>query len=293
MDILKCTAFLKSVELGSILAAANELDYSPSGINRMISSLEDELGIILLKRGRNGVTLTEDGQTVLPVIGQIVHYNTILLETCTEINQQSKKKINIGSFSSIAANRLPQIVRDFSNLYPGVFLNISERKPQELTKCVKAGSLDCCFRHPSSDEDLDFIPLEEDPIVVWLPENHPLTAYQAVPLHELENYPYISWNNQKDSFSHQMCVKYHLNLNIQYNAEDAATIYHMVEQNLGISLNNALTSSKWNGSVVVLPLDPPQYIHLGLITSKSRRNSILLEHFISFIRENWDFYIDS
>ena len=54
MDTLKAEAFLRSVELGSIMAAAEDLGYTPSGVNRMINSLEEELDTKLLQRGRNG-----------------------------------------------------------------------------------------------------------------------------------------------------------------------------------------------------------------------------------------------
>ena len=52
MNIQKYIAFLKTVELKSFTKAAEALNYSQSGISRMINDLEDEWGVTLLERNR-------------------------------------------------------------------------------------------------------------------------------------------------------------------------------------------------------------------------------------------------
>ena len=66
MNILKYMAFLKTVETGSFTKAAELLNYSQSGVSRMISDLEREWRITLLERDRNGIRLTSDGSRLLP-----------------------------------------------------------------------------------------------------------------------------------------------------------------------------------------------------------------------------------
>lgn len=65
MNILKYMAFIKTVEYGSFTKAADILNYSQSGISRMINDLEKEWGISLLERSRAGVSLTPDGLRLL------------------------------------------------------------------------------------------------------------------------------------------------------------------------------------------------------------------------------------
>ena len=55
MNIQKYMAFVETVESGSFTRAAQKLDYSQSGISRMIHDLETEWGISLLERGHSGV----------------------------------------------------------------------------------------------------------------------------------------------------------------------------------------------------------------------------------------------
>ena len=66
MNILKYMAFLKTVETGSFTKAAEALNYSQSGVSRMIGDLEKEWHITLLERDRSGIRLTSDGSRLLP-----------------------------------------------------------------------------------------------------------------------------------------------------------------------------------------------------------------------------------
>lgn len=54
-------AFVKTIEYGSFTKAAEILDYSQSGISRMINDLEKEWNILLLERSKSGVELTSEG----------------------------------------------------------------------------------------------------------------------------------------------------------------------------------------------------------------------------------------
>lgn len=56
------------METGSLSAAAEALQYTPSGISRMIAALEEETGFALLLRQRSGVRLTPEGERMLPAI---------------------------------------------------------------------------------------------------------------------------------------------------------------------------------------------------------------------------------
>ena len=65
-NLQKYLAFVKAVEYKSFTKAALALNYSQSGISRMISDLEKEWDMILLERKRSGIHLTSDGLELLP-----------------------------------------------------------------------------------------------------------------------------------------------------------------------------------------------------------------------------------
>lgn len=65
-NLLKYLAFVRTVEYGSFTRAAELLNYSQSGVSRMIRDLEEECHVTLLERSRAGVRLTSAGTKLLP-----------------------------------------------------------------------------------------------------------------------------------------------------------------------------------------------------------------------------------
>ena len=66
MDLQLLRAFLAVAEAGSVSAAAEQLGYSQPGLSHRIQTLERELGAVLFRRHGNGMTLTREGQLLLP-----------------------------------------------------------------------------------------------------------------------------------------------------------------------------------------------------------------------------------
>lgn len=73
METEKCKALLLTLQKGSITAAAEELGYTTSGVSRMLASLEEETGLSLLIRSRNGVAPTTECTALLPIMRELVH----------------------------------------------------------------------------------------------------------------------------------------------------------------------------------------------------------------------------
>ena len=120
MNIQKYMAFVKTVEYGSFTKAAEILNYSQSGISRMINDLEKEWKVVLLERGKSGVKLTSDGMKLLPHAKSVcMEYEKLQMEV-DELNGLQSGLIRIGTFSSVATHWLPNIIREFQKAYPGI-----------------------------------------------------------------------------------------------------------------------------------------------------------------------------
>ena len=65
--------FLKVAELGNITLAADALNYTQSGVSHAIAAMEREAGCTLFHRSKTGVTLTENGKALLPLLQELVN----------------------------------------------------------------------------------------------------------------------------------------------------------------------------------------------------------------------------
>ena len=103
MDTEKYQALLQAVEQGSITAAARDLGYSPSGLTRMLDSLERDLGFSLLFRTSQGVQLTREGNRLLPAIRELLYWSRQIREESAGILGLEQGELFVGSYYSIAS----------------------------------------------------------------------------------------------------------------------------------------------------------------------------------------------
>ncbi|MCQ2548283.1 MAG: LysR family transcriptional regulator, partial [Clostridia bacterium] len=111
MDTVKCRALLEALRLGSFSAAAEELGYTASGLAKVINSVEQELGVAIVKRTNRGIELTEDGKLMMPVIQSLANDHERAFQISSQIKGLTVGTINIGAYYSIAASWLPEIVK--------------------------------------------------------------------------------------------------------------------------------------------------------------------------------------
>ena len=89
-NLQKYLAFLYCVEHGSFTAAARQLHYSQANISRMVADLEQDWGVVLLKRDHNGVMLTSEGLQLFPYIQALGNSYQALQEQLEQVRQAAQ-----------------------------------------------------------------------------------------------------------------------------------------------------------------------------------------------------------
>ena len=280
MDTEKCQVLLKIIDSGSFSKAAEQLGYTPSGINRMVKSMEEETGFPLFSRTSQGVTLTSEGQRLLPIFQELTHWQKQLQELCTDIRGLSIGHLTIGTYYSTAACWLPKIIQAFQASWPGIQIDLWEGGNSDLVQRLESHQLDCCFFSEYHGQG-DWIPLQQDELVAWLPKDHPLAKGCSFPLEALNGAPFIQPLPEQNTDLERLLTSHQLTPQIRFTTSDNYTAYSMVAAGLGISLNNALMAQNWTGPVVTLPFDPPQHITLGIALPSLVQASPALKKFIA------------
>ena len=112
--------FCRVVEQGSFTRAAEELGYSQSAVSQNVRALEQETGVTLLSRRKDGVQLTQDGQEFYPYIQSIFQAEQALERKRQETMGLQNSLIRIGTFTSVSRNLLPPMMKRFKEKYPDV-----------------------------------------------------------------------------------------------------------------------------------------------------------------------------
>ncbi len=284
MNLQKYYSFVKTVEYGSITKAAEILSYSQSGVSRMISDLESEMGVVLLERGKSGVKLTGDGERILPYAKKLCDDFEILNRYIEEIRDMQTGLIRIGTFSSVATHWLPNVIKEFKKDYPGIEYELVMGDYREIEEWINIGKVDCGFLELPIKSDLETISLEKDELVVVLPENHPYKDCESFPISELENEHFILLEKDYKSEISNFFEENHINPDVKYTTWDDYAIMSMVENGLGIAILPRLILKRANYRIITKSLDKPAYRSIAVAMRSGKNLMPVVKKFLEYLR---------
>ena len=264
METARCRAFLAAAETGSFSKAAEALSYTPSGVNQLVTALEKELGFPVFRRNTKGVTLTENGEMLLPAVREFLRQEDRIFELSAEMNGLLIGSVTIAAYSSIATHWLPAVISAFQQDYPQIRIRLMEGIWQEVSKWLDDRAADIGFFSYQEGMPYEWIPLAEDPMLALLPKDHPLAGAEAYPLKECAHDRFIMPALGCDDDVTALFAKNGIVPNVQFTTLESFSVMSMVEQGLGMSVMNQLITEKRICDVAKLPIDPPSQITLGI-----------------------------
>lgn len=284
MNIQKHLAFVKTVEYGSFTKAAEKLSYSQSGISRMVNDLEKEWNVSLLERGRTGVRLTSDGLKLLPFAQSVCKEYQKLQTQVDELNGLQSGIIRIGTFSSVATHWLPNIIKEFQKDYPNIDYELLLGDYTEIESWIIEGRVDCGFLRIPTLSEFETILLEQDKLLVVLPENHPLAECELFPVKALCDAPFMLLEKGAKAEISELFERYNVKPKIHFTTWDDYAIMSMVESGLGISILPKLILQRIPYRIITKELDIPAYRQIGIALRDSNTLSLAAKRFLNYLQ---------
>lgn len=284
MNVQKYMAFVTTVEYGSFTKAAEMLNYSQSGISRMIHDLEKEWKLSLLERGRAGVKLTSDGLRILPYAKNVCMEFDKLRMQVDELNGLQTGLIRIGTFSSVATHWLPNIIKEFQKDYPNIDYELLLGDYVEIEEWILEGRVDCGFLRLPAHSDLDTLFLEEDRLMAVLPESHFLADCDKFPMQALCKEPFMLLEKGANREVSEIFEKHNLEPLVHFTTWDDYAILSMVESGLGISILPELILQRIPYRIVAKELEIPAYRNIALAVRNEKSVSLAVKKFMDYLQ---------
>lgn len=282
-NLQKYLAFVKAVEYESFTKAASVLNYSQSGISRMISALEKEWDMILLERNRSGIHLTSDGMELLPYAVNLCAEYEKLQKKVGDLHGLKSGIIRIGTFSSVATHWLPKIFKVFQTDYPQIEYELLLGDYTEIEKWIIERRVDFGFLRLPTLPQLETLFLAQDELMVVLPETHPLAECDVFPMSALYREPFLLLEKDKNIVVSDIFKKNHLKPDIRFTTWDDYAILSMVETGLGISILPSLVLQRIPYHIVIKKLEIPTYRKIGLAMPDKKGLSKAVKEFIKYL----------
>lgn len=185
--------FVAVARCGQISAAATEIGLSQSAMTLAIADLEQAMGTPLLERGRQGVTLTFQGQ------GFLQHAES-LLRMANEAarfpfrGRDLEGKLELAATYTVLGYFLLPALARFRELYPRIELSLEELPRQEIEARLTDGQLEMgalLLSNLETPERLETRVLGRSRRQLWMAANHALAGRGSVSFEELATLPYI------------------------------------------------------------------------------------------------------
>ncbi|MGX9136396.1 LysR family transcriptional regulator [Rummeliibacillus sp. JY-2-4R] len=284
MSLAKFEIFSAVVEFGSLTKAGEALGLTQSAVSHAIASLESEWGLSLLNRGRSGINLTSNGEHVLKYIREILKWNEEMHQEIANIKGLTIGKVRIGTFSSVSAQWLPGILKNFNEVYPSIEITLLEGDYDDIENWISNGIVDFGFVSLPTLHHFEVIPLKKDRMLCLLYTEHPLVQQNKIRLKMIEKEPLIMPKKGSDNDLRRLLEENNITPNIKFELADDQAIFSMVQHGMGIAILPEMALYRVPNDICVLNLEHESYRTIGLAAASFKTLPPATKRFIEYLK---------
>jgi DNA-binding transcriptional LysR family regulator len=238
-DLVDLNLFRHIVEAGTITHGAERAHLALAAASTRVRNMEEELGASLLVRGRQGVTPTQAGRTLLQHARAILRQAESLREDLGAYAGGAAGQIRVLSNTNALTEFLPEALSSFLASHPNVSVDLQERLSDEIVGLIAEGTADIGIVAGTVDVSaLETYPFRHDRFVLVVARDHPLARRAKISFAQVLDYDFVGLDRasalqrflaEKAAPSGQA-----LRLRVQLRSFDA--VCRLVECNVGIGI---------------------------------------------------------
>jgi DNA-binding transcriptional LysR family regulator len=274
MTLTQLEIFSLVAELHGFTAAANRLGISQSAVSHALKSLEQELGVELLRRHQSQVELSDIGQQLLLRARAMLGLANTLRQEAADARGMKRGTLRIGSFGPTSSIKLlPLILQHYRAAHPGIEVHIDEGPDRQVIQWLEERRIDVGFV-VLPEERFDTFALIEDQMVALLPVAHPLASRDNLSLSDLCHDPFVLTEAGSSELVSRLFSAARLTPNIRYRCSQLLSTLDTVGRGdaLTVVAEGSLPDHNDN-RYVKKPLSPPVARQVGLAVLDQRQSS--------------------
>jgi len=238
-DFTDLSLFRHVVEAGSITHGAERAHLALAAASTRIRHMEDALGASLLTRGRQGVTPTQAGRTLLQHARTILAQSERMREDLGAYAGGLAGQVRILSNTNALTEFLPETLSSFLAAHPHVSIDLEERLSDEIVGLIAEGSADIGIVAGTVDAGgLTTYPFRSDRFVLVVARDHPLARRAKIGFSEVLDHDFIGLDRasalQRFLADKASRLGRPLKLRVQLRSFDA--VCRLVERNVGVGI---------------------------------------------------------
>lgn len=265
---------------GTISEAAKSLFVSQPSLTNAIKELEQEMQIQIFLRTNKGIVVSNQGDEFLAYARQVLEQANLLESKFLHIDKSRPRFSVSAQHYSFAVNAFVDVIREFGGDYYDFTLR--ETQTHEIIEDVshRKSEVGILYVSPKNEEvilklikqnDLEFQELFIAKPHIFISSKHPLAEKELVYLEDLEEYPYLSFEQGEYNsfyFSEEILSTIDRKKNIK--VRDRATLFNLAVGLNGYTVSSGIISKELNGeNIISRPLAVNEIMRIGTITQKN------------------------
>ncbi len=286
----------------SLSEAAKKLFVSQSTLSSALKEMEENLGIKIFRRTNRGTSLTYDGE-------DFIKYAKEIVELSEYLEQRYHARKTIPMRFSVSTQRLPFAVRAFARAF-------QDTDSQNYDMAIRECDTNSVIHDVSSGKsELGILALQETHMknlqllfsscditfheimliknYVFFRSKHPLAKKTIITLDDLEEYPFVTYDQGMESSYYSEEPLFYKILNKNVHVCDRCTKIAMVRNTDCFSIGPDLTNSNADnfhrglGEILAKPLaDPLGNLHLGYLLKNGANISQMGMSYLAYLEED-------
>jgi DNA-binding transcriptional LysR family regulator len=288
MELRHLRYFVAVADELNFTRAAEKLHLTQPSLTRQVHNLEEELGVRLLNRIKNQVSLTEEGKSFLVDAKRLVAASLESIKAVRRFSRGESSQLNLGYLFKFNFDLLPATLRTFYKDCPEIAVNLFDMSPSEQLRALEARKIDLGFvgvRPPDTkkgSEALNWECVAHHSVVVVLPIRHPLAKKNLVKIADLKSLFFVAMSEETHPGSRAwltgICELAGYTPRILQDVELETGIMTFVAEGLGVTLAREQIKKLQHPGVVFRPLQPPAKADYWIAWHRENRSKALLQY---------------
>lgn len=295
MTLLQLKYIVTIARYGSMNEASHQLYVSQPALSAAVKDIENEYGITIFARSPQGIELTSDGAEFLTYAQQVLD-QAALLDDRYHNKQRRRQLCRVSTQHYMFA--VEAFVRMIRSMDPDQYeFTIRETRTKDIIAAVANMRSDLGIIYMSSfnrsvitkmlrDKRLEFHPLFEAPLHVFIARTNPLASRDRLTLDDLLPYPFIQYEQgqQGSLYFAEEAVRPKGAPKV-INVTDRATILNFIIGLNGYTVCTGIDNGDLNNEkIVTVPLECDETMTLGWITRQRTELSKAAQLYIDELR---------
>ena len=238
-DLPDIKLFVNIAEANSLTRGAERSHMSLPAASIRIKNLEEGLGVKLLYRTSQGVTLTPPGQAFMHHARLVLQQLTDLRGDLAEYVKGSRGHVRMFANTTAIAEFLPALLPKFLASHPDVNVDLKERLSHDIVRAVSEGKVDVGIVAGNvRTEGLEVLPFQEDRLVLVTSDTHPLAQRGRIEFSEALAYDFVGMVEASaiHAFLAQAANALHRQIKIRIQVGNFEAACRMIDANVGIGV---------------------------------------------------------